>query len=105
MIMVVVDWLTKTLVAMPTTSNVTTDGVAWLFRNNVWNRYGLPKVIISDQGPQFVSQFMRDLMKLLGIQGNPLTAYHLQTDGQTKQMNQELEQYLKIYVNYQQDDW
>ena len=52
-----------------------------------------------------MSQFMRDLMKLLGIQGNPSTMYHLQTDRQTEQMNQELEQYLKIYVNYQQDNW
>jgi hypothetical protein len=48
---------------------------------------------------------LRDLLRLLGIKGNPSTAYHLQTDGQTEQMNQELEQYLKIYVNYQQDDW
>jgi hypothetical protein len=48
---------------------------------------------------------MRVLLKLLGIRGNPSTAYHPQTDGQTAQMNQELEQYLRIYVNYQQDDW
>jgi hypothetical protein len=47
---------------------------------------------------------MRDLLKLLGIKGNPSTAYHPQTDGQTEWMNQELEQYLRIYVNYQQDD-
>ena len=52
-----------------------------------------------------MSQFMKDLMKLLGIQGNPSTAYHPQTDGQTEWKNQELEQYLKIYVNFQQDDW
>jgi hypothetical protein len=47
-------------------------------------------MIISDRGPQFVSQFMRDLLKLLGIKGNPSMAYHLQTDRQTGQMNQEL---------------
>jgi hypothetical protein len=105
MIMVVVDWLTKTMVAIPTTSTITTDEVARLFRNNVWSWYGLPKTIISDRGPQFVSQFMRDLLKLLGIKGNPSMAYHLQTDRQTERMNQELEQYLRIYVNYQQDDW
>jgi DNA polymerase elongation subunit (family B) len=64
----------------------------------------LLKTIISDRGLQFVSQFMRDLLKLLGIKGNPSMAYP-QTDGQMEQMNQELEQYLRIYVNYQQDDW
>ena len=32
-------------------------------------------------------------------------AYHPQTDGQTEQINQEVEQYLWLFVNYQQDDW
>src|SRR5713101_556588 len=99
MIMVVVDWLSKTLVARQTNSNVTTYEMAQLFQDNIWNKYGLPRVMISDWGPQFMLQFMRDLMKLLGIQGNPSTTYHPQTDGQTERMNQELEQYLKIYVN------
>jgi hypothetical protein len=48
MIMVVVDWLTKVMVAIPTTSTITTDEVARLFQNNVWNRYRLPRTIISD---------------------------------------------------------
>jgi transposase InsO family protein len=82
MIMVVVDWLAKAMVAILTTSTITMDKVARLFQNNVCSRYGLPRTIISNQGPQFVSQFMRDLLKLLGIKGNPSTAYHPQTDGQ-----------------------
>jgi hypothetical protein len=65
----------------------------------------LPRTIISNRRLQFVSQFMRDLLKLLRIKGNPSTAYHPQTDRQTEWMNQELEQYLKTYINYQQDDW
>lgn len=48
---------------------------------------------------------MKDLYKLLGITGNPSTAYHPQTDGQTERVNQELEQYLRIYVNHHQNDW
>jgi hypothetical protein len=96
MIVVVVDWLTKAMVAIPTTSTITMDEVARLFQNNVWSQYGLLKTIISDRGPQFVSQFMRDLLKLLGIKGNPSTAYHPQTDGQTEQINQELERYTSI---------
>jgi len=42
---------------------------------------------------------------LLGIKANLLTAYHPKTDGQTKHVNQILEQYLQVYVNYQQDNW
>ena len=40
----------------------------------------------------------------MGIENNPSTAYHPQTDGQTERMNQELEQYLRLYVNHHQDD-
>ena len=32
-------------------------------------------------------------------------AYHPETDGQTKRVNQILEQYLQMFVNYQQDNW
>jgi transposase InsO family protein len=55
---------------------------------------GLPRKIISDRGPQFAAQFMRDLNKLVRITSNLSTTYHPQTDGQTERMNQEIEQYL-----------
>lgn len=45
------------------------------------------------------------MYKLLGIEANPSTAYHPQTDGQTERINQELEQYLRLVVNYHQSDW
>ena len=60
---------------------------------------------VSDRGPQFVSHFTRHLLKRLDIEGNRSTAYHPQSDGQTERVNQTLEQYLRIYCDYQQDDW
>src|SRR5438309_4964322 len=60
---------------------------------------------MSDQGLQFVAVFMKELHRLLRIESATSTAYHLQTDRQTKQVNQELEQYLQIFVREQQDDW
>jgi hypothetical protein len=48
---------------------------------------------------------MKELYRLLGIQGNPSTAYHPQTDGQTERMNREIEKYLRMYISYHQDDW
>ena len=42
---------------------------------------------------------MKELYKKLGIKPDPLMAYHPQTDGQTERVNQELEEYLRIYVN------
>jgi len=39
------------------------------------------------------------------VERNPSTAYHPQTNGQTEWVNQELEQYLRLYYNYRQNDW
>ena len=48
---------------------------------------------------------MRELNKLLGIKTVASTADHPQTDGQTERINQEIEQYLRLFVNQRQDDW
>ena len=80
--------------AMPTTSSVTAEGVARLFRDNVWKFHGLPEKTLSDRGPQFTSKVMRELNRLLGIKTATSMVYHPQTDGQTKRVNQEIEQYL-----------
>jgi len=64
----------------------------------------IPQKVISDQGSQFVSKFMKELCSWLGIERNSSMAYHLQTDGQTEQVNQELEQYLWLYYNYRQNN-
>ena len=42
---------------------------------------------------------------MVGIKANPSTAFHPQTDGQTKRVNQEVEIYLRAYVDHLQDDW
>jgi hypothetical protein len=52
-----------------------------------------------------MSKYMTDLFRLLGTSQNPSTAYHPQTDGQTERMNQTLEQYLRAFISYQQDNW
>jgi len=62
-------------------------------------------MVISNCGPQFVSGFMRELNKILGIDTKLSTAYHPQTDGQIERMNQELEQYLRMFVDYCQMNW
>ena len=93
-ILVVMDWFTKMANFVPTTEKTTAEGLARLFRDNVWRLHGLPKSIISDRGPQFAAGLMRELNGLLGIETKLLIAFHPQTDGQMERMNQELEQYL-----------
>ena len=92
--MVVVDRFTKYIIAVPTTREISSMGTAKLFHDHIWKQFGIPQKVISDQGPQFAAQFMKDLYQLVGTKTNISTAYHPQTDGQTKQMNQEIEQYL-----------
>ncbi|KAL5525001.1 hypothetical protein ACEPAF_8870 [Sanghuangporus sanghuang] len=79
--------------------------MARIYRDHVFRLHGLPRKIIHDRGVQFDAKMMKELYKLLHIEGNPSTAYHPQTDGQTERVNQELEQYLRLYVNHRQSDW
>jgi len=74
--------------------NITAQGVAKISWDRVFKDMGIPQKVISNRGPQFVSKFMKKLCSRLGIERNPSTTYHPQTDGQTEQVNQELEQYL-----------
>ena len=60
---------------------------------------------MSDRGPQFAAELMKELNRMLGIRTKLSTAFHPQTDGQTERMNQELEQYLQFFIKYKQKDW
>jgi len=48
---------------------------------------------------------MKELNSMLGIDTKLLTAYYPQTDKQTERINQELEQYLRMFINYRQEQW
>ena len=104
-ICIVVDWFSKQIHAIPTTTNLTAKGMAKIYRDHIFHLHGLPSKIIHDHGTQFDAAMMKELYKLLHIEGNPSTAYHPQTDGQMEQVNQELEQFLQLYVNHHQTDW
>jgi len=67
--------------------------------------HGLPESVVSDRGPQFAVEMTKELNKMLGIETKLLTFFHLQTDSQTERMNQELEQYLRFFVDHRQKDW
>ena len=56
--------------------------------------------IVSNRELQFAAEIMKELNKMLGIDTKLSTLYHPQTDGQIERMNQELEQYLKFFINH-----
>jgi len=79
------------------------EGLARLFRDNVWKLHGLPESIVSDRGPQFTAEIMRELNRMLGIESKLSTVFHSQTDRQTERVNQELEQYLRMFIDHRQE--
>ena len=104
-ILVVCDRLSKMTYFVVNTERMSAERLARLFRNNVWKLHGLPESVASDKGPQFAAELTKELDKMLGIETRLSTAFHPQTDGQTERMNQELEQYLRFFVDYRQKDW
>jgi len=90
---------------IPTTEKILAEGLARLFRDNMWKLHSLPKSIISDKGPQFVAGLIRELNEMLGIKSKLLMVFYPQTDGQTERVNQELEQYLRMFIDHRQEQW
>jgi len=104
-VMMIVDAVSKRVHFIPTHTTVTVEGAAQLFLHYIWKLHGLPKRVVSDCRPQFVALFTKELYRLLGIQISSSTAWHPQTDRQMECINQELDQFLHLFVNKQQDDW
>jgi len=80
-ILVVVDRLMKMVHFISTTEKTTAEGLVRLFRDNVWKLHSLPESIISDWGPQFVAELIRELNEKLGIRSKLSMVFHPQTDG------------------------
>ena len=104
-VFVVKDRFTKMAHFIPCSKAIDAEATAKLFKSEVFRLHGLPKSIVSDRGPQFVSHFWRRLYECLGVKINLSSAHHPETDGSTEVVNQVIEQYLRIYCSYHQDDW
>jgi hypothetical protein len=106
-IWVIVDRLTKMAHFIPLTSGDPSpvSELAKAFAKEIWRLHGLSSEILSDRDSQFTSRFWNELMSNLGVKLKLSTAFRPQTDGQTEIINQILEQYLRHFCSYQQDDW
>ena len=104
-ILVVVNRLTKIVHFIPTMEKTSAKGLARLFRGNIWKLHGLSKSIILDRGSQFAAEIIWELNRMLEIKSKLSTVFHLQTNRQTERVNQELEQYLRMFINYRQEQW
>ena len=103
--MVVVDSVTKQSHFASMVTALSATGTAQLYLQHIWKLHGLPKRVVSDRGPQFMAEFTKELYQILRVKLAATMAYHLQGDGQTERVNQELEQYLRLFINQRQDNW
>src|SRR5260370_18859323 len=76
-----------------------------MFLTHIFSKHGTPGHVTSDHSAEFVSHFFCSLGSLLNMKLHFTSGYHPEGDGQMEQINQELEQYLHTYTNYQQDNW
>jgi len=86
-------------------TGLSADELATAFIGRVYSLHGCPDNIVSDRGTQFVSEFWTHLSERLGIALRPSSAFHPETDGQTERVNAGVEQYLRAFMSFHQDDW
>ena len=83
-ILVVCNRLSKMMYFVATTKKVLAEGLARLFRDNMWKLHKLPESVVSNRGPQFAAELTKKLNRMLGIQTRLSIAFYPQTDGQTE---------------------
>ncbi|GKE31286.1 putative reverse transcriptase domain-containing protein [Tanacetum coccineum] len=104
-IWVIVDRLTKSAIFVPMRETDLMDKLARMYLKEVVMRHGIPLSIICDRDPRFVSNFWRSLQNALGTSLDMSTAYHPQTNGQSKRTIQNLEDMLRACAIYFRKGW
>jgi hypothetical protein len=104
-IWVIVDRLTKVAHFIPVHTTYPVKKYAKIYMDRVVCLHGVPKTIVSDRGPQFVSRFWEQLQDSLGTKLLRSSAYHPQTDGQTERVNQVLEDMLRACIIHYDKIW
>ena len=104
-ILVVCNKLSKMMHFVATTEGILVEELIRLFRNDVQKLYRLPESIILDRELYFATDIIRELNSMLKIETKLLIPFYPQTNEQTEQINQELEQYLQFFVDHRQKNW
>ena len=104
-ILVIVDRITKMVYYAPIKITINASGLAEVIIHMVVCHHSFLDSIITDRGSLFTSKFWSLLCYFFGIKRRLSTAFHPQTDGQTKRQNSTIEAYLRVFVNFKQNDW
>ena len=103
-ILVVVDYVSKWVEAIPTRTNTHREVLRFVTRN-IFSRYGSPRAIISDGGSHFNNAHFRALLKRYGVHHRVTTPYHPQANRQVEVSNQEVKNILKKIIRPDGKDW
>ena len=106
-VLVIVDRATKMVHLCALPSEVNAAKAAQLFWNTCGRLHGIPRAILSDRDPRFVSKFWQELWRIFGTKLRLSTAHHPQTDGQTEVTIRMVEQILRCMLHRQPSfrDW
>ena len=105
MICTIIDGLTKYVKFVPCKTTMTAEKLAKKKLIFFFADHGIFEQIINDKNKLFTSKFNTGLRKTLGMKESMSTVFHFQTDGETKKMNQILEQYLKLFTGNNKHKW
>ncbi len=103
-LLVVVDRFSKLARTVPLKNTRDID-IARAFTSQWAFTYGIPKSVLSDNGPQFTARLMLETHRILGIRELFTTTYHPQTNGQTERMNRTICEGLRKFVAEHPKDW
>jgi bacterioferritin (cytochrome b1) len=104
-ILVIVDRLTKSIHFKLVHTNYNTQKYAEIYIARILCLHGVPKMIVSDRGSQFITHFWEQLHASLGTHLIQSSTYHPQMDGQTERVDQILEDMLRACVMEHQGSW
>ena len=105
MVIVVVERLSKKIFGIPLKATVTAMQLANILYTQIFSEFGIPMQIISDRDSKMTSAIWQNFFKIIGCELTMSYAYHQRFDGQTEVMNRVIEQILRCYINFNQDNW
>ena len=99
------DMLTKVSYLIPVKVTYTASDIARIFVKEIFRIHGLPKRIVSDRDAKFTSKLWTSLFQAINTQLCFSLAYHPQSDGQIKRVNQVVEDILRAYCSREPSKW